>query len=269
MYKYLLCLLTVILISSFSFSQMKLNLPSDMNEEETSNLKLVLDKTETPADATSLIPGTFMIGLLGDITFPFGEVFKTYAGTGWSIHGFGEYSILNSLSIGAKVGYIKFGEVETDFNTFNKTSRISEGIKQTNSQVILAFLIKYLLGGDPTCLGGFLSGGIIQPFIALQLCLILKAYTAIYPGLLEINKIQNTSQSNEFEDNSTIFGISPSVGTYIKVSKDIRLIFSADYYYLFDKADETIDDSGNINYLSLSFGAAYSFNWELLFINLI
>ena len=66
--------------------------------------------------------------------------------------------------------------------------------------------------------------------------------------------------NNEFEETSTIFGLSPAVGTYIKVSENIRLILSADYYYLFDKADEEIDGSANINYLSLTFGAAYSIN---------
>jgi hypothetical protein len=238
---------------------MKLNLQSDIPEnEKTSNLKLTPKKTETPADATSFIPGTIMFGLLGDVTFPFGEEFKNYAGTGWSIHGFGGYSILNSLILGAKVGYINFGEVETDFSTFDKSSQITEGLIQTNSQVIFALMIQYLMGGG-SCIGP-LAGGALKPFIALSLCLILKSYTAKYLGFLGINKAGNITQSNEFEDSSTIFGLSPAVGTYFSVSDNFSLVISADYYYLFDKADEEIDDSGNINYLSLTFGGAYSFN---------
>jgi len=63
--------------------------------------------------------------------------------------------------------------------------------------------------------------------------------------------------NDEFEE-STIFGITPSVGTYFKISEKIKLILSADYYYLFDKADEEISGSANINYLSINFGGAYS-----------
>ena len=98
--------------------------------------------TELPADATGFIPGTIMLGLLGDVTFPFGEEFKNYAGTGWSIHGFGGYSILNSLILGARIGYIKFGEVETDFSSLDKVSQITEGLLQTNSQMIFALMIQ-------------------------------------------------------------------------------------------------------------------------------
>ena len=272
MQKYLLCLITVVLVSSISFSQMKLNLPSDIDEEENvSNLKLVLHKTEvqtgsyshieSPSDATSLIPGTIMLGLLGDVTFPFGEDFKEYAGTGWSIHGFGGYSILNTLILALKVGYIDFGKVETDFNTFDKVSQLEEGISQTNSQTIIALAIQYLFGTPGSSCVSPILGGVLQPFVGIAICLIFKTYVFQYLGFSEINKFSKIAQSNnELEESSTIFGISPAVGTYINISKNFSLIFSADYYYLFDKADETIDDSGNINYLSLPFGGAYSFN---------
>ena len=90
MQKYLLCLITVVLVSSISFSQMKLNLPSDIeSDEKFSDMKLDLNKTESPADATSFIPGSIMLGLLGDVTFPFGEEWKNDAGTGGSRHGVG------------------------------------------------------------------------------------------------------------------------------------------------------------------------------------
>ena len=105
MRKFLLCFLSVIVVSSITFAQMNLQLPADIEgEEKVSTDKLELNKSETysssyslsksPANATSMIPGTILLGLLGDVTFPFGEDFKNYAGTGWSVHRFGGYSIL-------------------------------------------------------------------------------------------------------------------------------------------------------------------------------
>jgi len=268
MRKNLYCLFIVVLVSSISFSQLKLNLPADidmgdknpayvLNFKSTETTSGSYSPAELPADATSFIPGTIILGLLGDVTFPFGEEFKNYAGTGWSVHGFGGYSILNSIIFGAKIGYIKFGEVETDFNAFEKTSQITEGIAQTNSQLIIALMLQYLLGGG-SCIGP-LAGGTLKPFIAISLCLILKSYTLRYLGLAGFSKTGNISQSNdEYKENSTIFGISPAVGTYFNVSENFSLVLSADYYYLFDKADEEISGSANINYLSLTFGGAYS-----------
>ena len=270
MHKYLLCFITAILVSSFSYSQMKLNLPSDIDaEEKMNNLKLVLNKTEAhlgnnsaqsevPADATSFIPGTIMLGLLGDVTFPFGEEFKNYAGTGWSIHGFGGYSILNSLLLGFKAGYIRFGDVETDYGFLEKNSDIAAGSVQYNTQIVLALLVQYYVMTG-SCLGPSPTLAALQPFIGFALCIIFKNYFYQIVNGTGINKAASTVQSNgEFDDSSTIFGISPSVGTYFSVSENIRLILSADYYYLFDKADEEIEDAGNINYLSITFGAAYS-----------
>jgi hypothetical protein len=114
--------------------------------------------------------------------------------------------------------------------------------------------------GGGSCIGP-IAGGVIKPFIALAICLIFKNYVYQLLNVQSIYKIANTVQTDEkFEDSSTIFGISPSVGTYFNVSENVSLILSADYYYLFDKADEEIDGSANINYLSLTFGAAYSIN---------
>jgi len=266
MRKHLYCFLTVVLISSISFSQMKLNLSSVIDEEENaSNLKLVLDKTETqsssystiesPADATSLIPGTIMLGLLGDVTFPFGEAFKTYAGTGWSVHGMGAY-VLNPIALALKVGYIRFGEVETDLSFLEKSTQYGEILKAYNSQVVItAALIYFLSGLSSSCVTGTGLGN-LNPYLGLALCLIFKNYVSSLVTNYGLGKVSNTLQlEQEYEESSTIFAISPSVGTLFHLSKDISLILSADYYYLFDEADV---DAANINYLSITFGAAYS-----------
>ncbi len=256
MRKNLICVLTIILVSSFSFSQMKLNLPSGFETEENlSSLKLVINKAETLPDATSLIPGTIMIGLLGDVTFPFGEEFKNYAGTAWSIHGMGAY-VLSPIALALKVGYIRFGEVETDLNFFEKSTQFSETLKAYNSQFVIAAALLYFFSGlSPSCVTGT-GVGSFNPFVGIAICLIFKNYVSSLVTNYGLSKVSNTLQLEEdYEESSTIFAISPSVGTLFQLSKDISLILSADYYYLFDEADV---DAANINYLSISFGAAYS-----------
>jgi len=83
MRKILLCFLAVIVVSSISIAQMKLHLPAEIEGEERVLInKLVLNKEGTnnasyvPSDESKLIPGSFLVGLLGDVTFPFGEAFK-------------------------------------------------------------------------------------------------------------------------------------------------------------------------------------------------
>lgn len=276
MRKFILFFLSFSIISSLTIAQMKLHLPSDIDvKERVSKSEFVSTKSgthsgsyslaEAPVDATSLIPGTILVGLLGDVTFPFGEDFKNYAGTGWSVHGFGGYSILNSIILGAKVGYIRFGEVETDFGQLAKTSQVSEGVRQYNTQFIINLLVQYLIqtgsfnsqfsSGQSTAVTAFP----LQIFVGFGFCLIFKNFVSTYFLNTGVNKLAKTVQNGEeFESSSTIVGITPSVGMYINVSEDIRLIFSADYYYIFDKADEDVPESANINYLSINFGVAYS-----------
>lgn len=269
MRKYLLCFLSFIVVSSVTFSQMKLQLNPDLTRDEFVLVnKLELNKSkinstgvfpaELPGNGLKLIPGSFIIGLLGDVTFPFGEVFKTYSGTGWSVHALGGY-VLNPLILTLKAGYIQFGEVETDFGLLKKVSAVNEGSVQSNNQIIIAFGGQYLLSGfDPTCLAA-IAGGNIQPYLGIAFCLIFKSYLYQNINRSGVYKLASTMQFNqEFKDHSTIFGITPSAGTYFKVSEDIRLVLSLDYYYLFSKADKEIPGSENINYLSISFGGAYS-----------
>ncbi|MBT8385928.1 MAG: hypothetical protein KJO12_00825, partial [Ignavibacteria bacterium] len=115
MRKFLLCFLSVIVISSITFAQTKLQLLSDIAGEDIISIhNSVLNKSETnsnsdlpsklPGDVGKLIPGSIMIGVLGDVTFPFGEDFKKYAGSGWSAHVYGGYSFLNTLQLTLKVG---------------------------------------------------------------------------------------------------------------------------------------------------------------------
>jgi len=266
MRKILLCFLATIVVSSMSIAQMKLHLPAEIEgKEKAQTNKLMLNKeaassdnlrVNLPDDKSKLIPGSILVGLLGDVTFPFGEEFKNYAGTAWSVHGMGGY-VLNPIILSLRIGYIRFGEVETDFSSLEKSSQFGEIFVAYNTQVIFAFVIQYLLSElGQNCLAAF-AGGNLEPFISVAICLIFKSYFQSFIYNLAANKIGSTLQNGgDFEESSTIFGITPSIGTYYKVSDDIKLMLSADYYYLFDEADI---GAANINYLSLTFGAAYSF----------
>jgi len=250
MRKFLLCILSVIVVSSISIAQMKLYLPAEIEGEESVPVnKLVLNKErinsnnflpdDLPGDESKMIPGSFLVGLLGDITFPFGEAFKNYAGTAWSIHGMGGY-VLDPIMLTLKVGYIKFGEVETDFSSLEKSSQL-EIFTAYNTQWVITFAAAFLLSNlgplcpTPSCLNTINLAG-LEPFISVGICLILKNYFQTIMYNFGANKLAKTLQNGDtFEDSSTIFAITPSVGTYYQVSDDIRLILSADYYYLFDE----------------------------------
>ncbi len=245
------CILVVGVISSLSTAQMKLQLPEEI--ERTDNTTV----TNTTLNNSGMIPGSFMVGLLGDVTFPFGEEFKTYAGTAWSVHGMGAY-VLNPIALSLKVGYISFGEVETDLSIFEKGAQYGEILTASNSQFVLAAALLYFLSGlSPSCITPGVGG--FNPYIGLAICLIFKNFVSVLTTPFGMGKFSNVNQlEQKYEDNSTIFAITPSVGTFFQISKDINLILSLDYYYLFDKADEEIEGSANINYLSITFGAAYS-----------
>jgi opacity protein-like surface antigen len=268
MKKVLLFITALFLVSSVSiFSQMKLKLLSDisiipLNKLEVSEPDTDLNSdlaAELPDDVTKLIPGSFMIGLLADVSFPFGEEFKKYAGTGFSGHVFAGYSILNSLLLTFKVGYIKFGEKEVDLNMLNKITQEGYSFTQTNSQIPILIGGQYMLGLDPSCLG-CLTGSLIQPWIGCQFGIFFKNFSQVsnYP-FEEINgTLKKSAQftTDTFEESSTIFGIVPTIGTFYGISENVKLNISIEYSYLFEEADV---GASNINFLSINAGAAYTF----------
>jgi opacity protein-like surface antigen len=267
MKKVLLLIISLFLLSSVSiYTQSKLKLLSDISM--ISPIKLEVSESETelnsdlptglPADITKLIPGSFMIGLLADVSFPFGEDFKTYAGTGFSGHVFAGYSVLNTLLLTLKVGYIKFGEKETDLTQFFKIAQEDYTITQTNSQIPILFGGQYIFGIDPSCMS-CISGSLAQPYVGFQMGVFFKTYkqTENYPDYSGLGKISQTTASIESTSSETIFGVVPTVGSYYDISENIKLNFNIEYSYLFEKAGD--DGSSNISFLSINAGAAYSF----------
>lgn len=276
MKKVLLFIITLFLVSSVSiYAQMKLKLLSDITGEDLISLNnLVLNESETnynsdlPAkllgDEGKLIPGSIMIGLLGDVTFPFGEDFKKYAGTGWSGHIYAGYSFLNTLQFTLKIGYIKFGEQDVDFSQLPKTTQEEYSRTETNHQIAILLGIIYMLGLDPSCLGlpSCLTGGLVLPYFGFQLGTYFKTWKSVQTlPFYEINKTlkktAQTSQTIEETESNTIFGIAPTVGAYYGITDKIRLNVGLEYSYLFEEADV---GASNINFLSVFAGVAFLLN---------
>jgi len=262
--KKVLLLIATIFLSVSIYAQIKLKPPSDIsiisqNKIEISEPESDLNSdlpADLPNDITKLIPGSFMIGLLADVSFPFGEDFKKYAGTGFSGHVFAGYSVLNTLLLTLKVGYIKFGEKETNLGGFAKITQEEYTITETNSQIPILLGGQYTFGIDPSCMS-CISGSLAQPYVGFQLGFFFKTYkqTFNFPDYF-LGKISQTTATSEETSTSTIFGIVPTVGTYYDISENIKLNFSLEYSYLFEEADV---GASNISFLSINAGAAYSF----------
>ncbi len=250
----------ILIFLSVHLSSLAQHKPSSdfSNNDEKSEIKFQnqIIPAQQPSDVSSLVPGSLMLGLLADVSFPFGEDFKKYAGTGFSGHVIAGYSILNVLMVSLKVGYIKFGEKDVDFG-LTKISQEEFSATQTNSQVPLLVGLYYTPGFDPTCLGtpgSCFYGGLLNPFIGLQFGPFFKTYTYKYEYNYILGKPSGIAETMETSESSTIFGIVPTAGTYYNISEKVRLIGFLEYNYLFEEADV---DAANISFLSISLGASY------------
>ena len=108
MHKVLLTVLTLVLVSTLGFAEMKLKLKSDFFSETNSsiisnnlesNLNLnIAPEVVAPADMKGFVKGMIILGLLADVTFPLGgdEDFGHIAGTGFSGHAMIGYVVANS-----------------------------------------------------------------------------------------------------------------------------------------------------------------------------
>lgn len=269
MKKVLLYFITLFLVSSVCISaQMKL--VSDISIISLNKLEASESETDLnsdlpaglPGDVGKLIPGSIMIGLLADVSFPFGEDFKKYAGTGWSGHIYAGYSFLNTLQFTLKIGYIKFGEQDVDL--FAKTTQEEYSLTETNSQIAVLLGVLYMLGLDPSCLGlpNCVTGGLLLPYFGFQCGPYFKTWKSIMTlPVYEINKTlqktAQTSQTIEETESNTIFGIAPIVGAYYGITDKIRLNVGLEYSYLFEEADV---GASNINFLSVFAGVAFLLN---------
>ncbi len=252
----LLCAFVLFSFVSFdSFSQ-ETHFSSDNSLFKKSNFdpqsELTVDQT-TP-DGSAMLPGSWMVGVLADVSFPFGDSFKNFAGTGFSGHLFVGYSVVKAFQVTLRAGYVKFGEKSQDFSFLGKIEQEGYTVNQNFSQVPI------LLGGyftpelDPSCLGGpgsCFSGNLFHPYVGINFGMFIQNYkweqNYSYGGMTE---------TYEETESDTKFGIVPSVGSYYDVSPNIRLNLGLEWAYIFHEAEE---GESNINYLSINFGGAYNF----------
>ena len=106
--------LALFVVSSFSFAQMKLQLPTEITGE-TSNSFFNHDlesklKLELPSNVTA--PGSefmkmWLVGIMADVTFPMGDLGDAWS-TAFSGHAMIGYMIARSILINLSVGYVKY-----------------------------------------------------------------------------------------------------------------------------------------------------------------
>lgn len=227
MMKVIYTFLALIVVSSISFAQMKLQLPTEItgetsqsffNHELESNLQL-----QIPAEV--LTPGNseflrmWFVGILADATFPFGD-FGDIASTGFSAHAMVGYMIARSLLLNLSVGYVKFSEKEI------------QGFSNSYSWIPILLGLNYV----------FNPGKKFMPFIGLGIGIYLIHYSLSYSFF---------GQSLDQSGTDTEFGIAPRLGAYFLVSAAILLSLSAEYNMIFSSGSTT-------SALGVLFGAMFA-----------
>ncbi len=198
--------ISLIALVGFTFSAnagMKLKLRSDLSKENIatlgnhkfeSNMQLKLPAELAPSGEMELLRGLFLIGLSFDISFPIGDDFSNFAGTGFSGHAFVAYMVARSLMLTLSVGYIKFGD--TDFS-----QDFGDGFSSTqtnsHSQIPILFGFNYL----------FNMKGALRVYVGLALGLFLLCDTFTFT-----NTFFGQTESGEQSESSSKFGIVPRAG---------------------------------------------------------
>ncbi len=219
--------LALFVVSSFSFAQMKLQLPTEITGESTqsflnndleSNLKLDL-----PQHITS--PGgefmkMWLIGIMADVTFPMGDLGDAWS-TAFSGHAMVGYMIARSIMISLSVGYVKFTEKES-----------IEGADNSFSWIPLLLGANYI----------FNPGKKFMPFIgfALGLYFISQSFSYSFLG-------QNIDESVT----DTEFGIAPRVGAMVLISAAVMITLALEYNMIFTSGSTS-------SALGILFGAMFA-----------
>jgi len=238
MQKVLLTVLTLVLVSTLGFAEMKLKLISDftgetnssfINNNLESNLNLsVAQEVVPPADMKEFVKGMIILGLLADVTFPLGgdEDFGHIAGTGFSGHAMIGYVVANSWLLTLRGGYIKYGEQTTSGNDFGADYTWTNNYSQ----------IPILLGAYYL----FNTNSKFKPYIGLALGLIIQNYK--FEGTYSYDFGGQTYTDTETADKSSSgFGMVPALGTYYLLGS-VMLNLAVEYNILFGGLELTADD---------------------------
>ncbi len=219
--------LALIIVSSFGFAQMKLQLPTEitgessqsfLNHDLESNLKLDLPQQITAPGGEFM--KMWLIGIMADVTFPMGDLGDAWS-TAFSGHAMVGYMIARSIMISLSVGYVKFTEKES-----------IEGADNSFSWIPLLLGANYI----------FNPGKKFMPFIgfALGLYFISQSFSYSFLG-------QNIDESVT----NTEFGIAPRVGAMVLVSAAIMISLALEYNMIFTSGSTS-------SALGILFGAMFA-----------
>ena len=237
MFKVLLTVLSIIVISSLSFAELKLKLPADLTGETTqslvyknveSNLNLnIAPEVVPPSDMKEFVKGMIILGLLADVSFPMGgdEDFGHFAGTGFSGHAMLGYVVANSWLLTLRGGYVAFGE-----QTTTGTNGIYDYTWTESYSQIPILLGAYYL---------FNTNNAFKPYIGLALGLIIQNYT--FEGTYNDVAFPQFTFTESADKSSTGFGIVPALGCYYLLGS-VMLNLAVEYNMLFGGFELTADD---------------------------
>lgn len=272
MRKIFLIISTFLLVSTFTFAELKLKLPAEITGETSTsmlnknikqNLKLsISSEVIPPADMREIVKGMIMLGVLADVSFPMGgdEGFGHIAGTGFSGHVMANYAIAASWLLSLRAGYISFGtQTEEGGDEFS-----SYKYEDSYSQIPILLGAYYL----------FATTGAFKPFIGAAVGVFIQNYSYTWTFSYDIGG-QTFSDTQEGDASSTGFGVVPGAGFYYLIGS-MMLVAAVEYAYIFSELpteeeeytpplsktnrvaqDATDDTSDKASYISVNLGIAF------------
>lgn len=238
MQKIFLIILSILLISSLGFAELKLKLPAEITGKTTSsiinknienNLKLGIPaEIVPPADMKELAKGMILLGILADVSFPMGsdDGFKHVAGTGFSGHVMASYMIATSWMLSLRAGYISFGtQTEEGGDQFS-----SYKYEDSYSQIPILLGAYYM----------FATNSAFKPFIGAALGVFIQNYSYTWTFSYDVGG-QTYSNTQDGDASSTGFGVVPGAGFYYMLGS-IMLVAAVEYAYIFSELPTEEED---------------------------
>jgi len=245
-----LILFSIILISSLSFAELKLKLPTVLTGETTqsiinnnleTNLNLsVPSEVVAPVGMMEIAKGMMLLGVLADVSFPMGSDngFKHIAGTAWSGHVEFSYFVSPMFRLMLRAGYINFG-TQTESGG---TSPYSYSYEDTFSQI-------------PILVGGYYmipTGSGFKPYVGLAIGVFFQTYkvnwTQEFGGIIPAYTLDQSFTN-------TGFGVVPGLGAYY-MAGSVLIQFAVEYTYIFSDIPVAEEDDYNYSYLGKVAGIA-------------
>lgn len=222
-------ILCLIIISSVSFAQMKLQLPGEitgetsqsfLNHDLESNLRLDLPPEVTAPGGFGMLMEMWFVGLAFDLSFPLSEGFKDVWSTGISANAMLSYFIVRSLLLSFSVGYVSFSEKES-----------YENWERCNYWIPIIIGASYI----------FNTRSRFLPFIGFAL------------GLYLVNESWEYNNQKQ-EWNESKFGIAPRLGAYYMVTAAILISLTVQYNLVFHEYEE---GGSNLSTFAIMLGFMY------------